>query len=30
MRAGADLHFTKPVSIDKLTGAINRHLRQPS
>ncbi len=30
MRAGADFHFTKPVSIDKLTTAINRHLRQPS
>jgi CheY-like chemotaxis protein len=30
MRAGADAHFTKPVSIDKLIAAINRHLRQPS
>ena len=30
MRAGADLHFTKPVSIGKLTAAINCHLRQPS
>jgi DNA-binding response OmpR family regulator len=26
LKAGADLHFTKPVSIDKLTVAINRHL----
>jgi CheY-like chemotaxis protein len=25
MRAGADLHFTKPVPIDKLTAAINHH-----
>lgn len=27
LRAGADLHFTKPVSIDKLTAVINHHLR---
>ena len=26
LKAGADLHFTKPVSIDKLTVAINHHL----
>ena len=26
MQAGADAHLTKPVSIDKLTAAINRHL----
>jgi len=28
--AGADDHFTKPVPIDELIAAINRHLRQPS
>ena len=28
LRAGADLHFTKPVSMDKLIAVINRHLRQ--
>ena len=27
MRAGADAHFTKPVSMDELIVAINRHLR---
>ena len=27
MRAGADVHFTKPVTMDDLIGAINRHLR---
>jgi CheY-like chemotaxis protein len=26
LRAGADIHFTKPVPIDKLTAAINRRL----
>jgi two-component system cell cycle response regulator DivK len=26
LKAGADLHFTKPVSMDELTAAINRHL----
>ena len=26
LKAGADVHFTKPVSIDKLTAAINRRL----
>ncbi len=30
LSAGADAHFTKPVPIDKLIAAINRHLRQPS
>jgi DNA-binding response OmpR family regulator len=29
LAAGADAHFTKPVSMDELTAAINRHLRQP-
>ncbi len=29
LRAGANAHFTKPVSIDELIAAINRHLRQP-
>ena len=27
LRAGADLHFTKPVPMDKLTAAISYHLR---
>ena len=27
MQAGADMHLTKPVSVGKLTAAINRHLR---
>jgi CheY-like chemotaxis protein len=27
--AGADMHLTKPVSIDELIAAINRHLRLP-
>ena len=26
LRAGADLHFTKPVPMDKLTAAISYHL----
>ena len=26
LQAGADLHFTKPVSMDELTAVINRHL----
>jgi CheY-like chemotaxis protein len=26
LKAGANVHFTKPVSIDKLTAAISRHL----
>jgi two-component system cell cycle response regulator DivK len=26
LRAGADVHFTKPVPIDKLTAAISHHL----
>jgi CheY-like chemotaxis protein len=30
MSAGADVHFTKPVAMDDLIAAINRHLRQPS
>jgi CheY-like chemotaxis protein len=30
LSAGADVHFTKPVYIDELTTAINRHLRQPA
>jgi two-component system response regulator VicR len=30
LRAGADVHLTKPVPIDKLIAAINRRLRQPS
>jgi len=30
MSAGADAHFTKPVTMNELTAAINRHLRQPS
>ena len=30
LRAGADAHLTKPVPIDDLFVAINRHLRQPS
>jgi CheY-like chemotaxis protein len=30
LRAGADMHLTKPVPIDELFVAINRHLRQPS
>ena len=28
--AGANAHFTKPVPMDELSVAINRHLRQPS
>jgi CheY-like chemotaxis protein len=28
LRAGADVHFTKPVPIDKLTAAIHCHLRE--
>jgi CheY-like chemotaxis protein len=27
MKAGADTHFTKPVTMDELIGAINRHLK---
>jgi CheY-like chemotaxis protein len=27
MSAGADIHFTKPVTMDELIAAINRHLR---
>ncbi len=27
LRAGADAHYTKPISIDKLIAAINHHLR---
>jgi CheY-like chemotaxis protein len=27
LKAGADVHFTKPVSIGELIEAINRHLR---
>jgi CheY-like chemotaxis protein len=27
MNAGADAHFTKPVTMDELIGAINRHLK---
>ena len=30
LSAGADVHFTKPVTMEELTAAINRHLRQPS
>ncbi len=30
LKAGADIHFTKPVYIDDLIAAINRYLRQPS
>ena len=30
LAAGADAHFTKPVSMDELTVAINRHLRRPT
>ena len=30
LSAGADAHFTKPVSMGELTAAINRHLGQPS
>ena len=30
LRAGANVHFTKPVPIDELTAAINRYLREPS
>jgi len=30
LKAGADVHFTKPVYIDDLIAAINRYLRQPS
>jgi CheY-like chemotaxis protein len=30
MKAGANMHLTKPVPIDELIAAINRHLRQPS
>ncbi|MFB0536382.1 MAG: response regulator [Anaerolineae bacterium] len=26
LKAGADVHFTKPVLIDELSAAINRHL----
>ena len=29
MSAGADAHFTKPVPIDELIAAINRHMMQP-
>jgi len=29
MSAGADAHFTKPVPIEELIAAINRHLMQP-
>ena len=29
LKAGADLHFTKPVPMDRLIAVINRHLRQP-
>ena len=27
MKAGADAHFTKPVTMDELIAAINRHLK---
>jgi two-component system response regulator VicR len=27
LRAGANAHYTKPISIDKLVAAINHHLR---
>jgi len=27
LKAGADAHYTKPVSIDRLIAAINHHLR---
>jgi CheY-like chemotaxis protein len=27
LRAGANAHYTKPISIDKLIAAINHHLR---
>ena len=30
MKAGADVHLTKPVSIDELIAVINHHLGQPS
>ena len=30
LKAGADVHLTKPVPVDELFAAINRHLRQPS
>jgi CheY-like chemotaxis protein len=30
MKAGANMHLTKPLPIDELIAAINRHLRQPS
>ena len=29
LRAGADPHFTKPVTMDELIATINHHLRQP-
>ena len=29
LKAGADAHFTKPVPMDELIEAINRHLSQP-
>jgi CheY-like chemotaxis protein len=29
LKAGADVHFTKPVSIGELIEAINRYLRKP-
>jgi CheY-like chemotaxis protein len=29
LRAGADTYLIKPVAMDELTAAINRHLRQP-
>ena len=30
LKAGADVHLTKPVPVEELFAAINRHLRQPS
>jgi len=30
LSAGANAHFTKPVTIDDLIAGINRYLRQPS
>ncbi|TEU16217.1 MAG: response regulator [Anaerolineales bacterium] len=30
LKAGADLYLAKPVPVDELFAAINRHLRQPS